>query len=144
MFRWHAEPGALERLTPPWEPMYVLERARGVGNGDGGVLAVRVGPFTIHWEFQHRDCIEGRQFRDVMLRGPFASWDHTHRFIPDGPSACWLEDDIEYELPFGFLGDLLAGWHVRRKLRRIFQYRHRITAQLLAPVRFQQSPAPAH
>ena len=26
VFRWHARPGALERLTPPWEPVEVIER----------------------------------------------------------------------------------------------------------------------
>jgi ligand-binding SRPBCC domain-containing protein len=27
VFRWHARPGALERLTPPWEPVEVVERS---------------------------------------------------------------------------------------------------------------------
>lgn len=28
-FRWHARPGALERLTPPWERISVEERTGG-------------------------------------------------------------------------------------------------------------------
>lgn len=132
VFRWHAEPGALERLTPPWEPLEVLERAPGVRDGDRGVLRVRVGPFRVRWEFEHRDYVEGRQFRDVQISGPFRRWDHTHRMTPEGPNSCLLEDRVEYELPFGALGSFVAGWFVQRKLKKLFRYRHRITAVAMA------------
>lgn len=50
-----------------------------------------------------------------------------HRFEPDGLSACRLEDDIEYALPFGWLGSIVAGSVVRGKLDRMFAYRHAVT-----------------
>jgi ligand-binding SRPBCC domain-containing protein len=28
VFAWHEEPGAVERLTPPWEQVEMVERAR--------------------------------------------------------------------------------------------------------------------
>jgi ligand-binding SRPBCC domain-containing protein len=132
LFRWHAEPGALERLSPPWEPVEVIERAPGVRNGDRGALRVRMGPLKLRWVFEHRNCIPGRQFQDVQIRGPFKRWEHTHRFTPDGPDACWLEDEIEYEFPFGALGRWIAGRMVRRKLERLFEYRHQMTAEAMA------------
>jgi hypothetical protein len=89
----------------------------------------------VRWVFEHRDYEEGRQFRDVQVEGPFRRWDHTHRFIPDGPQACWLEDRIEYELPLGIIGDLFGGWLVRRKLQRMFEYRHRVTAEAMSAKR---------
>jgi ligand-binding SRPBCC domain-containing protein len=131
LFRWHAEPGALERLTPPWEPLEVEQRAPGIYNGDRGVLRVRLGPFRIRWVFEHLDYIQGRQFRDVQLSGPFKRWEHTHLFTPDGPSACFLEDRILYELPLGGIGNFFGGWFVRRKLEKLFAYRHRVTAQAM-------------
>jgi len=131
LFRWHAEPGALERLTPPWEPVEVEQRAPGINNGDRGVLRVRLGPFRIRWVFEHRDYIQGRQFRDVQLSGPLKHWEHTHLFTPDGPSACFLEDRILYELPLGGIGNFFGGWFVRRKLKRLFAYRHRVTAEAM-------------
>jgi len=51
LFRWHAEPGALERLSPPWEPVEVIERAPGVRDGDRGTLRVRMGPLKLRWVF---------------------------------------------------------------------------------------------
>ena len=132
LFRWHAEPEALERLSPPWEPVEVIERAPGIRDGDRGALGVRMGPLRLRWVFEHRDYVEGRRFRDVQVRGPFKRWKHTHRFTPDGPEASWLEDEIEYELPMGALGRWFAGRMMRRKLERLFEYRHRVTAEAMA------------
>ncbi len=131
VFRWHAAPGALERLTPPWERVQVLERTGGIENGGRVVLRMGFGPLAVRWVAEHSYYIEGRQFRDVQVAGPFARWEHTHRVEPDGPSACWLEDHIEYALPFGLLGRWLAGALVRRRLERLFDYRHNATAAAL-------------
>ena len=135
LFRWHAEPGALERLTPPWERIEIIERSRGIHDGDSGAMWVYLGPFRMRWSFEHRDYIEGRQFRDVQTSGPFHRWEHTHLFTPEGPEACRLEDRIEYELPFGTLGDFFGGWLVRRKLARVFEHRHRVTAEAMRKAR---------
>lgn len=131
VFRWHAEPGALERLTPPWEHVEVEQASPGIRDGDRGVLRVRMGPFRVRWVFEHCDYIEGRQFRDLQITGPFRRWDHTHRFTPDGAGACLLEDIVVYELPFGALGNWFGGWYTRRKLARLFQHRHRITVEAM-------------
>ena len=132
VFRWYAEPDALERLTPPWEHLEVEQRSPGIHDGDRGVLRVRLGPFRIRWVFEHRDYVEGRQFRDVQITGPFRRWDHTHRFRSEGPGSCSLEDIIIYKLPFGRVGKFLAGWYIRRKLTRLFRYRHRVTVEAMA------------
>jgi ligand-binding SRPBCC domain-containing protein len=135
VFEWHARPGALERLTPPWERAEVIEPAPGIRDGARGALRVRVGPFPVRWEFEHRGYREGREFQDVQTAGPFRRWEHTHRFIPDGPNACWLEDSIVYELPLGALGEAFGGRFVRRKLEKLFAYRHEVTAQAFGEVK---------
>ncbi|HEV2289359.1 MAG TPA: SRPBCC family protein [Candidatus Acidoferrales bacterium] len=131
VFEWHGKPGALERLTPPWEHAEVIEPAPDIRDGSRGALRVRVGPFSVRWEFEHRGYQEGREFQDVQTAGPFRRWEHTHRFIADGPDACWLEDSIVYELPFGALGAAFGGRFVRRKLEKLFAYRHEETARAL-------------
>jgi uncharacterized protein (TIGR01777 family) len=132
VFRWHARPGAFERLTPPWARAEVVERSGGIEDGARVVLTIPLGPTRARWVAEHRDYIEGRQFRDVQVEGPFARWEHTHRFEADGPRACLLEDRIEYALPLGGAGALIGGPFVRAMLQRLFAYRHRITAQDLA------------
>jgi ligand-binding SRPBCC domain-containing protein len=42
---------------------------------------------------------------------------------------------VEYALPFGFLGRWFGGWFVRRKLERLFRFRHEVTAREVRAVR---------
>ena len=132
VFRWHARPGALERLAPPWTTIEVVERSGGIENGSRVVMRMPLGPSHVRWVAEHRDYVEGEQFRDVQVEGPFARWEHTHRFEADGAAACYLEDRVEYELPFGVLGALFGGAPIRKTLERTFAYRHRLTAGDLA------------
>ena len=129
VFAWHLRPDALEKLIPPGEPMKVLETTGGIGDGARVVFLVQVGPVPMRWVAEHRNYLPGREFTDVQVAGPFAFWEHRHRVEPDGPGACVLEDRIDYALPLGWLGRAVAGWYVRRKLDRLFAYRHRITAE---------------
>jgi uncharacterized protein (TIGR01777 family) len=132
VFWWHARPGAFERLTPPWTGVTVAERRGGIEDGARVVLKIPVGPTYVRWVAEHRDYIEGRQFCDVQVEGPFARWEHTHRFEPNGPRACVLEDRVKYALPLGAVGGFIGGALVHRMLERMFAYRHRITVQDIA------------
>jgi ligand-binding SRPBCC domain-containing protein len=132
LFAWHAETDALERLTPPWEQVRVIRRTGTIREiGSRVEILVRIGPFWQMWISEHTACEEGRMFRDSQIKGPFALWRHTHNFKPDGPSACYLEDRVEYALPLGALGRIVAGPFVRRKIERLFSYRHEFTAQAI-------------
>lgn len=128
VYAWHALPGALELLTPPDERVKIVEKTGGLERGGRVVLQFGRWPFQRRWVAEHQDFQEGRYFSDIQVSGPFAYWKHTHTFEPDGPSACFLEDRVEYALPFGALGRWFAGWYVRRKLARLFEYRHATTA----------------
>jgi uncharacterized protein len=126
---WHARPGAFERLGPPWERLEIVEQRGSIHDGDLLVFHVKQGPLRLKWVARHEAYIAGRQFRDVMERGPFARWAHTHRFEPLGEGKSALDDQIEYALPLGALGELVAGRLVRKMLDRMFDLRHRRTMQ---------------
>ena len=131
VYAWHVLPDALERLTPPGEHVKIIERAGGIECGARVVLQFGRWPFRRRWVAEHLDYDVGRYFSDVQVSGPFAYWKHTHTLEPDGPSACFLEDRVEYVLPFGVLGRGIAGWYVRRKLAKLFEYRHNTTRQCI-------------
>lgn len=127
VFAFHEAPDALERLTPPWEDARVVEKSGGIEVGARVVLETRIGPVTVRWVAEHTGYEKGRMFQDTQRSGPFRRWEHTHRMEPDGAGGTWLVDRVDYELPLGALGALAGGWAVRRRLARMFDYRHEVT-----------------
>jgi hypothetical protein len=127
VFAWHERAGAFARLCPPWERVEVTRHVGGIRDGARVSLRTKAGPVWLNWEIEHRDYVEGRQFRDVLLSGPFAKWEHLHRIEPAGAQACELTDEIRYRLPLGGLGRWGGAWFARRQLERMFVYRHAVT-----------------
>lgn len=129
LYAWHARPLAFQRLQPPWEHATVVSQ-EGTFGTDGYRVTVRtglVGPVNGTWVAELYDFRPGQQFQDRELRGPFAFWNHTHRFVPDTPTTSVLEEHIEYRLPFGRPGRIAAGWMVKQRLESVFAYRHALT-----------------
>lgn len=132
VFRWHETPGALEALTPPGQPVRLVERHGGLAVGARVVLAIGYGPLSIRWIAEHDRYVPGREFRDVQRSGPFAHWVHTHRFLPLDERSSILEDEVEWALPFGALGRLVGAPLARREIARLFAHRHRVTAEAVS------------
>lgn len=124
VYDWHAAPGALPRLSPPWEPMQLVQRTGGIQDGARMIARIGPGPFKLTWIADHREHIPGRQFVDEQTRGPFRRWVHTHRFIPLTDTRAQMRDEVDYQLPLGALGELVAGGYVRHRIARMFDFRH--------------------
>ena len=131
VWAWHTRPGALERLTPPWETVTVLEPGRGIAEGSRVVLRMEIGPVPVRWVAVHRGVVEGREFRDEQESGPFESWTHLHRIEPAGAGRAELTERIEFRLPFGAAGALAAGT-VRGRLESLLRYRSEVIRHDLA------------
>lgn len=127
VYAFHERPEALQVLTPPWEHATIIQKDPGLGVGARTVIATRLGPLRQRIVAVHTACEPGHMFRDEMKEGPFARWVHTHTMTPDGPDRSWLVDHIDYALPLGALGALGGGWYARRRLERMFAYRHDVT-----------------
>lgn len=140
LWEWHARPGALERLIPPWSGVRVVSATGGMADREV-TLSVPIGPVRQRWIAKHVDASPGHSFRDRMVKGPFARWEHTHRFEP-AEEGSLLVDHLDWELPMGGVGDGLAGDAVQRVIERTFRFRHRRTREDLelhagrAPLRF--------
>lgn len=132
VWAWHLRPGALERLTPPWDHVRVTGREGGIA--DGGTVELRIGrgPLARRWVARHRDAVPGRGFVDEQVEGPFARWVHEHRFEPAGEGRTRLLDRVEYAPPLGPAGALADSLFIRRRLQRTFRYRHATLADDLA------------
>jgi uncharacterized protein (TIGR01777 family) len=122
-FAWHEREGALQRLSPPWDRVRVVEKHGTIRDGDRIVLTV-AGTFGTQIEHVHRDYVSGRSFRDEQVRGLFARFSHTHEVLPVDAHRCVMEDRIEYALPLGAIGNAVGGRMVEQRLDRMFRYRH--------------------
>jgi len=131
VFRFHESPEALRQLIPPWENMGVAESAGSLLPGSRVVLRGRLGLLPIRWVAVHTEYDPPHLFADRQQSGPFAWWYHRHRFLDDGEGGTILRDEVEYQAPLGLIGNWLGGWLIRRKLERMFAYRHATTRRLI-------------
>ncbi len=127
VFAFHERPDALARLTPPWEKMDVVQPPGSLAVGTVVKLRAHVGPLRMMIVAEHVAYDAGRSFTDRMVRGPFPEWLHRHVVIPETDASCFLVDDVTYTLPLGALGARVAGGMVRRRLDRMFAFRHEVT-----------------
>lgn len=128
LFDFHTRKGAFARLTPYWERVTIDQQS--------GVLIeeipkeiklkIKIGPFASYWHLRHDDLIFGEKFVDYQISGPFFSYKHTH-LIKSFVEKSNLIDKLEFELPYGFIGDLFVYPFIKNKLERLFKYRHQTT-----------------
>ncbi len=157
VFAFFVNPQNLPPLMPGWQKARVEEaalvsppaggaakyRLRGVAAGAGSSVTISFRPFPlsplrIPWEATITDFVWNEYFCDAQERGrgPFAYWRHCHRVLNacrDGVSGTLVTDDVEYELPFGKLGEVAHGL-LRRQIESMFAYRQRRVAEILGRV----------
>ncbi len=131
VFAFHESPRALETLIPPWESMKVVESDRSLAVGSRVVLQGQMLFVPLKWVAVHTAYDPPHEFEDIQESGPFAKWVHQHKFIPAANSGTLLRDEVEYEMPLGKLGEVLAGWFVRPNLEQMSEYRHEVTKRLV-------------
>lgn len=98
----------------------------------GMIVTYRVRPLaglSVPWTTEITHVREPEFFVDEQRSGPYRFWHHQHRFEPISDGVC-MTDLVHYQLPFGWLGDCLAGGTVGRRLERIFAYRRQVLTRL--------------
>lgn len=140
VYAFHERPDALARLIPPWERVRILVPPTSLAAGTRVVLRQWLGPIPIRVESVHQACQPGRSFVDRMVRGPFKTWVHEHRFEAVSEASSWLVDDVEYELPLEPLSQIVAPL-IERRVERMFAWRHEVTATAMRERAAAQSHA---
>jgi ligand-binding SRPBCC domain-containing protein len=123
-FAFYADARNLEAITPPWLGFRVIT-AGPIEMAAGTLIDYRLKlrGLPVRWRTRIEAWEPPHRFVDTQLRGPYALWEHTHSFKPDGPDAVVIADHVRYALPLGPLGRLAHAAVVRRDLERIFDYR---------------------
>ncbi len=123
VWAFHEREDVLRLLAP--SNVKVLRREGGLETGAEVEFLIPAGPFSIRWLARHTAYERHRLFRDEQIRGPFRSWVHDHRFVPEG-SGTRLIDHVEFTLPLHPLS-VVAHAAVRLQLRAMFRHRHEVT-----------------
>jgi uncharacterized protein (TIGR01777 family) len=132
VFSFFSNPANLEKITPAFLRFRVLGTTTApIGAGTLIDYALRLHGIPLRWQSRIESWTPNRLFVDVQTRGPYALWHHCHEFEPDDGGTV-IRDRVRYRLPFGALGDLIAGWLVRRDLEAVFDFRRQRIEELLA------------
>lgn len=127
VFAFHELPDAIERLIPPWENARIIQKADISKIGSQAIIEQKIfGLIPSRWVAEHTRYEPPKMFEDVQISGPFSKWRHRHIILPHADGAT-LRDEIEYEPPMSFLGELAAPLLVVPKLEKMFDYRHEVT-----------------
>jgi ligand-binding SRPBCC domain-containing protein len=139
VFAFHESCGALERLSPPWENVELVEGGHSLRPGSRVVLKVKLGPIPMRWVAEHTEFEPGRLFADRQVSGPFARWYHRHFFLDDEAGGTILRDEVDFTPPLGWLGRCFGTKWIEARLDRLFDYRHEVTRRIVEAGDF---PAP--
>lgn len=131
VFDFFSRPENLGRITPGWLHFRIrspLPTAMCAGARID--YTIRLAGVPVRWRTRIREWEPGRVFVDAQERGPYALWEHTHRFH-EQPGGVLMSDRVRYALPLGRLGDLAHALAVRAALAAIFDFRFRRVRELL-------------
>ncbi len=127
-----SNPSNLSLITPPdmefriyfpdpLPPMY-----------QGLIIRYKVRPLfniPLDWITEITHVQDGVYFVDNQIKGPFRLWHHQH-FFKEVPGGIEMRDIVNYELPFGRLGELLSFGIVRKRVERIFEFRRKVIREV--------------
>ena len=126
-----SDPKNLKTITPDYMSFDILSGAdRKMFPGQ--IIQYIVTPILgikTKWVTEITHVIENEYFVDEQRFGPYRMWHHEHIFEPKD-SGVLMTDRISYKLPMGILGRLAHSVFVRKKLRRIFEFREITLNQL--------------
>jgi ligand-binding SRPBCC domain-containing protein len=130
VFEFFSRAENLERITPPSLRFRILT-PQPIEMRSGTLIDYELRLWGV--PFRWRTLIESYEpessFVDVQLKGPYRVWRHTHTFS-DHTDGTLIRDRVEYELPFGVLGELPHRLFVRRQVEQIFRHRRAVIDEL--------------
>lgn len=131
VFEFFQSPENLERITPRSVGFRILT-PKPITMQVGTVLdyTIRLFGLPVRWTTLISEYDPPQRFADVALKGPYRFWHHTHTFEVDG-DATVMTDEVNYALPFGWLGRLAHALWVKRQLQNIFDYRGKVIATVM-------------
>ncbi len=136
VFEFFANPGNLNRLTPAWLNFAIITpETQQMKQGTLLDYRLRIRGIPIRWQSEISLWQPPHRFVDRQIKGPYSLWVHEHTF-DERDHGTVVSDQVEYAVPGG---SLVQKFLVAPDLERIFDYRHKVLAELFKPIK----PVPA-
>ncbi|WP_395627561.1 hypothetical protein [Daejeonella sp.] len=122
----------LSKITPPEMSFIIKTDLSDREVYEGLLIDYTVKPILgipLPWRTEIYKVDRPNVFADRQLRGPYKMWDHTHSFVQT-ENGVLVKDDVNYELPLGFLGDIAHVLFVKKKVESIFKFREQALNRL--------------
>lgn len=129
LFSFHLDSSNIKQITPKDTKVELLNKD--FKAKEGGILNIKTTKFFIPtlWSVEISLIKKPFMLVDTAIKSPFSFWRHSHIFTQKG-NICELKDVIEYEIPFGFIGNIFSKL-VENQLKDMFDYRHKQTKRIL-------------
>lgn len=116
----------LEELTPPSLNFKVVNKtSEKIHEGTELSYKLKVHGIPLDWTSKIINWNPSEGFSDTQIKGPYKKWHHEHLFQDLG-EGCLMRDIITYQLPMGWLGEVLGSYLVKKDLKKIFDYRRKV------------------
>ena len=115
----------LARITPPEMDFQIKTELDDREIYEGMLIDYTVKPLLgipLGWQTEIFNVNKPYVFSDRQRKGPYVMWEHTHTFS-ETESGVLMTDQVNYQLPFGLLGDFAHALFIKKKIERIFAYR---------------------
>lgn len=126
-----SSPKNLSKITPK-HMGFIITNQPSETMFEGQIITYKVSPLLgikINWMTEITTVKDNEYFIDEQRFGPYSLWHHRHHFYEiDG--GIKMIDEVNYKLPFGFLGSIAHRLFVRKKLKSIFEYREKVLIEM--------------
>lgn len=131
-----SSPKNLALITPPELDFNILTDLNGEEIYEGMIINYTVRPLLgipLRWETEICRVDKPNFFTDRQLKGPYRLWEHTHTYT-EVNNGILMKDEVKYQLPFGFIGDIAHSVIVKKKVENIFLYRKQVLETMFPPL----------
>ncbi len=131
VFDFHLDTENLALISPPWLKTKLVRES---GEGLGKIIEMDVLQYHIfpsHWLVRIEEYDRPVRLTDLMLSGPMKYFRHSRTFSQPCASLTEIKDHLEYEPPFGLLGEIANKISIKKMMEEMFEYRHKKTKEIL-------------
>jgi ligand-binding SRPBCC domain-containing protein len=130
LFNFHLDSNNITKITPPNIEVKLLNED--TKTYEGKVVKIKTTKMFVptYWDVEIQSLNSPNLLVDVALKSPFKYWKHQHIFTKKDENSSELRDIIEYQMPFGFIGNIFEPL-IRKDIENMFDYRHIKTKEIL-------------